>query len=287
MKKYFLIAGLLVIAILAVTLALADTFSIGSDDIVEWSADGITWYPVYETWIHPAWPTIDGASWIWRTNQTNPQEEYNSVPEGGWYFRKTFEIPECVDEENLQGIITAAADNSYQMYFNRNYIDGRGTMNKDGPDAQSWRLKTSANLSGLVSGENEILFRALNYFNTGSYSSNPAGLIFQIQIEMTGDSDNDNLDDCTQDLCLDTEEDVLLEELETNRWIWNGGDWITKNPNGKGPQKDFTIEQTKGCSCIQILEYLHENYPEEYGEMQGHYKFGCSQSVMQDFINLI
>ena len=213
MKKTCLFIGILAFAVLLSPLILAETLVIGSDNTMVWSDDGNNWYPAYETWVHGAWPSIDGASWIWRTAQTDPAEEYANVPDGGWYFKQTFDIPECVDEETLQGTVTAAADNSYEMYFNGDYVDGRGTMDKDGPDAQSWRLKQTSNLSGLVNGENEILFRALNYFSTGSYSSNPAGLIFKIEIEMTGDSDEDNLDDCSEDMCLNTEEDVLSEEL--------------------------------------------------------------------------
>lgn len=87
-----------------------------------------------------------------------------------------------------------------------------------------------------------------------------------------------------------TEEDDLVPDvrLGTNRWIFDGEDWITGEipGNGRGPRKEFTIEDTYGCNCEQILNWLHENYPEEYGEMKGHWKFGCSISVMEDFIAL-
>ncbi|MCK4552622.1 hypothetical protein KAT80_00265 [Candidatus Pacearchaeota archaeon] len=287
MKKTHLILGVLVFALLAMPFALADTLSIGSDDNVEWSADGVDWYPAYNTWVHPAWPSIYGASWIWRTSQTDPAEEYANVPDGGWYFRKTFDIPGCVDEENLVGTVTAAADNSYEMYFNGAYVDGRGTMDKNGPDAQSWRLKQTSDLTGLVNGENEILFRALNYYSHGSYSSNPAGLIFQIEVEFEEDYDDDGICGGDIDMCLDTKEDTPLR-LGTNRWIWDGTEWITGELKGKGvgPKKSFTIQDTHGCSCEQILDYLHENYPEEYGKMKGHRKFGCSSSVMDAFLEL-
>jgi len=90
-----------------------------------------------------------------------------------------------------------------------------------------------------------------------------------------------------------TEEPLLCEEttiddfdLGTNRWMWDGEEWITSLPNGKGPKRSYTIEQTQGCSCEQILAWLHENYPEEFGEMKGHWKFGCSISVMDYFTSL-
>ena len=101
------------------------------------------------------------------------------------------------------------------------------------------------------------------------------------------DEDGDGIDN-DQDMCDGTTADEPTKRLGTNRWIWDGEDWITEKPKGKGkgPDKDFTIEETRGCSCEQILDWLHENYPEEFGEMEGHYKFGCSISIMQEFVSL-
>ncbi|MBZ9571925.1 DUF642 domain-containing protein [Patescibacteria group bacterium] len=101
------------------------------------------------------------------------------------------------------------------------------------------------------------------------------------------DEDGDGIDN-NEDMCLGTGADVPEEELGTNRWIWDGTDWITNKPKGKGKglDRDFTIEQTNGCSCFQILYWLNENYLAEYGEMNGHWKFGCSKSVIEDFISL-
>ena len=89
------------------------------------------------------------------------------------------------------------------------------------------------------------------------------------------DEDGDGIDD-DEDLCPETVTDVP-EKLGTNRWIWDGQAWKTKEPNGVGPQKEFTMEDTRGCSCFQILETMD-------GKMSGHSKFGCSISVMEDFI---
>ena len=88
----------------------------------------------------------------------------------------------------------------------------------------------------------------------------------------------------SSEICPETETDTM--QLQTNRWMFNGTAWITKLPNGTGPQKSYTIEDTQGCSCKQILDWLHENHPEEYGNMLGHYKYGCSISIMDAFIEL-
>ncbi|MCK5027248.1 MAG: hypothetical protein KAS07_02420 [Candidatus Pacebacteria bacterium] len=46
------------------------------------------------------------------------------------------------------------------------------------------------------------------------------------------------------------------------------------------------MENVHGCSCTQILDWLHENYPEEYGDMLGLYKFGCTKGIIEDFMTL-
>jgi hypothetical protein len=92
------------------------------------------------------------------------------------------------------------------------------------------------------------------------------------------DSDGDGIKDCDEPtFCWGTSADVPSKELGINRWIWDGSDWITLSPKGEGPNKDFTMEQTHGCSCFQILATYEDT-------MKGHYKFGCSQSVLEEFI---
>jgi hypothetical protein len=92
------------------------------------------------------------------------------------------------------------------------------------------------------------------------------------------DSDNDGIKDCNEpEFCRGTVPDIPEIELGTNRWIWDGEEWITNLPKGKGPQKSFTIQDTLGCSCFQILATFGN-------PMKGHYKFGCSSSVIEEFI---
>ncbi len=113
------------------------------------------------------------------------------------------------------------------------------------------------------SGELKMYYSAKS--DTGVYAVGLARL----------DSDNDGIP-YSEDLCPGTIPDSP-ERLGINRWIWNGDGWETKSPKGEGPQKTFTMEDTQGCSCAQILNIMG-------GKMRGHWKFGCSISVMEDFI---
>lgn len=93
------------------------------------------------------------------------------------------------------------------------------------------------------------------------------------------DSDQDGVDN-EADLCRATAADDPARRLGKNRWIWNGNVWET-NSNGGGPNKSFTMEETQGCSCEQILDTLVEKTGRPF---DGHYKFGCSSSVVEDWI---
>ena len=73
------------------------------------------------------------------------------------------------------------------------------------------------------------------------------------------DADDDGVLDA-DDLCPDTviPEGVPTEELKANRWalVDNDGVFDTLPPKGKGPRRSYTIDETAGCSCEQIIDYL-------------------------------
>lgn len=99
------------------------------------------------------------------------------------------------------------------------------------------------------------------------------------------DDDGDGvLDD--DDLCPDTKADEYTVGLGTNRWMWNENGWITnspanKNGNAYGANPGFTLTDTYGCSCIQILDSMRESVGEDF---EGHYKYMCSKSIIEDWI---
>jgi hypothetical protein len=108
-------------------------------------------------------------------------------------------------------------------------------------------------------------------------SSDHDGLV----LYLTKDEDHDGIPDA-EDACLGTiiPESVPTQELGTNRWALVDDDGIfdTTLPNGHGTGLDrsFTIEDTAGCSCEQIIDELYLG--------KGHVKYGCSTSAMEDWI---
>jgi len=96
------------------------------------------------------------------------------------------------------------------------------------------------------------------------------------------DEDNDSVSDA-EDICPGTviPEDVPTERLGVNRFALMDGDAIfdTTPSRGKGPREVFTLSDTAGCSCAQIIEAL--------GLGKGHTKFGCSSGAMREWIEMV
>jgi hypothetical protein len=100
------------------------------------------------------------------------------------------------------------------------------------------------------------------------------------------DDDNDGIPD-GQDRCPDTsmpEVSVPTEKLGINRYVLVNGDNVfdTASPKGTGPQKTYTLSDTSGCSCEQVLRWFRDTGGPR---MEGDWKFGCSVGTLQDFMN--
>jgi hypothetical protein len=93
-----------------------------------------------------------------------------------------------------------------------------------------------------------------------------------------------------EDICPDTwipEQNVPSNRLGSNRWallgvdsLGDGDGWFEQGRPGKGPfgpGGELTVEDTYGCSCEQIADIC------ELGN--GHYKFGCSNGVMWNWVS--
>jgi hypothetical protein len=98
------------------------------------------------------------------------------------------------------------------------------------------------------------------------------------------DTDGDGVVD-GDDACPATiiPESVPTRRLGVLRWALVDEDHIfdTRLPpgGGAGPQLGFTTEDTAGCSCEQIIDAL--------GLGRGHMAFGCSNSAMKDWVELV
>ncbi len=113
-------------------------------------------------------------------------------------------------------------------------------------------------------------------FTTSLHTSDHDATVVYIM----SDDDADGLPDDV-DSCLGTaipEATVPSEGLGTNRFALTNGDLVfdTVTPNGEPPTKTFTLADTRGCSCEQIIDRL--------GLGDGHRKKGCSSGAIEDWI---
>lgn len=98
-------------------------------------------------------------------------------------------------------------------------------------------------------------------------------------LDPDNDADEDGIcgdvDDCRG---TDMPEDAVpTQRLGVNRFVLGeNGAFVTTEPNGEGPGRSYTIEDTRGCSCEQIIAAC--------GYGKGHTKFGCSISVMDQWV---
>ncbi len=95
------------------------------------------------------------------------------------------------------------------------------------------------------------------------------------------DADHDGLADACADECLGTaipETMPSAGQLNPNHWALLDGDTIfdTVLPGGGTPASPFTLQQTAGCSCEQIIVAM--------GLGKGHAKHGCSTGAIEDWI---
>lgn len=93
------------------------------------------------------------------------------------------------------------------------------------------------------------------------------------------DNDNDGVAD-EADLCENTDADLTVPSLALgpNRRVFDGTDRITYfKGKWNGPKADFTMEDTHGCNCEQILAMTPGNHV-------GEYKFGCTKGTIESFI---
>ena len=94
------------------------------------------------------------------------------------------------------------------------------------------------------------------------------------------DSDGDGLGDACDD-CAGT---IIPEPAPTSSRGLGKNRWTLQTPDGvftqglpqAGRKYDFTIEDTRGCTCTQIADEM------ELGK--GHYRYGCATGEMLEWI---
>ena len=154
-----------------------ETTIVVSDRQTEFSLDGKSWSPAVATWVHPSWPVLQGATWIWRVTKVSKDEAFNGSPVVT--FRQKFTPP----AGRTRATLRITADNAYQVSLNGRVVGSSGELAAaSNVDDGHWHT-FDAYAVPLQPGENVIIVRAVNYHSSATNGeSNPGGVVFSLAV---------------------------------------------------------------------------------------------------------
>jgi hypothetical protein len=148
-----------------------------SDRQTEFSLDGKSWSPAVATWVHPSWPVLPGATWIWRVTKVSKDEAHNGSPVVT--FRRKFTPP----VGRTRATLRITADNAYQVSLNGTVVGSSGELAAASNVADGHWHTFDAYAVPLQPGENVIIVRAVNYHSSAtSGQANPGGVVFSLAV---------------------------------------------------------------------------------------------------------
>jgi hypothetical protein len=150
----------------------------GTMDYVKILKEGRTRYkPAVQTWVHPDWPTIEGAAWI-----SSSYHAEDPVEDSWRQFLRIGYIPGRV----VSASINITADNAYRLFVNGKLVGSDGTVYGPGPYPQpsNWQSIEEYDLTSVLRpGLNWMRVVVRNYkMDNGDWQHNPTGLIYRIDI---------------------------------------------------------------------------------------------------------
>jgi predicted extracellular nuclease len=176
--------------------------------------------------------------------------------------------PDEVDPDFINQVLSIGADERYSFIF-------RGTAQVLDHALTSMALDASVRGFEYGRGNADAAVDLINDAGTVLRASDHDGLV----LFLTKDKDNDGVND-DADACPATViPEIPGKGLGVNRFALTDGDFDfdTVAPNGVGPGRSYSTEDTDGCSCAQIVD--------AQGLGKGHLKFGCSIGVMDNWVN--
>ncbi len=245
-----------------------------SNDLLDETKYSIGHYqPAVDITKNVAWTDLTDAIWI--SDAALPSQT-NQIS----LFQKTVDLPD--EATNISYEYWLTADNAVAFYVNNELVKDYGDTYGSAPISPvyptDYYFKFVTNGTGEADdGDVDLKFVVRNWYAPSS--GNPLGLLYKVKVTYDIDSDNDGVCDGI-DKCVDSSADIPEVPQGVNRWIWNGSSWQTVDPKTKDFKYIDAPYDTYGCSCTEILDKLKLL---DLGEFGGHYKFGCSKSILEDF----
>jgi len=212
-----------------------------------------------------AWSNSCNISSDW----TAPDVEINNPAEGY--------VSGVVD---IRGTVTDLHPHHYWLaiYSGNTKVAGPGTVNRFDSFTNESLMMWDTSL--VPDGVYTIRLEARDAAN-----NKDSGSVDWHEVTVDNDSDNDGVLNIN-DYCPNSSSDETFLDLGINRHVWYGGENLRTLVNKRGvaieQDSQFSIVDTHGCSCEQILDRLVLTTDESFG---GHYKFGCSKGIIEDWID--
>lgn len=229
------------------------------------------------TFVHSAWTSISGATWIWETpTVVNPTQAETKT------FKQYFLT--AIDGEVTSATLTLAADNQFKAWLNRD--NGNTTLLEDATEfnygATKTHVFTNSELNYFNDGGNHLEIEVTNMAGDQNPENNPAGTVYQLDytVETCGDEPapycgdgqvNQTSEECDggancNSSCelIDDENPICNPEINL---VSNGG---FEAPVVTGNGGDWEIVPTLTSGLNWIAEYLSSN-PNPGLELQAGY----------------
>ncbi len=139
-------------------------------DVIQWSDINGNSGVAVPTWVHPAWTSLTGASWVWNEYLEDTPGQGNTVT-----FTQVFSLPQ--NAHAIDGSIEISADNFMTLYLN-------GQLIAEVRDGDTYTHTYIFLLRGFLQpGENELKVVVENVAAPGwNAYMNPGGLLYRADI---------------------------------------------------------------------------------------------------------
>ena len=127
-------------------------------------------------WVHSAWTTIPGATWI-------STSYYVEQPCGADSWRKfSTNVILPVNAQNIVATLTATSDNAEEVYMNGAFVGSDGEPQGAFVDDGECNTIVDYSVPNMNPGANDLEIIVRNYAGSSSQTGNPTGLIFKLDI---------------------------------------------------------------------------------------------------------
>jgi hypothetical protein len=232
---------------------------VNSDAVIAWEPDSDTDPSFWDTSIDYDF-SGSGADWIWGSYRVTDPVNGEVL-----YFTRTVNIPS--DATNITGVIHITCDNGYELRLNTNFVGDAqvhgawqgSDLTETYVDTSGWQSVEYYDITSfLTTGDNTFEFDCANeQMAGGTIDSNPAGLIFEIEISYCVPIECPVCQMCVENNCVpDTE--------QNGDYCDEPGSW--EDRPGYPCQEQREVYTCDNGQCVASYEYQNKENGTDCGD---------------------